>query len=70
MIVLDANDEIWPIRHATTDRTREQERRLFYVATTRARKYLAFVLSDRLLDSTLRPSPYLEELGLAVPIAT
>jgi len=67
VIVLDANDEIWPIRHATTDRKREQERRLFYVATTRARKYLAFVLSDRLLDSALRPSPYLDELGLAVP---
>ena len=70
VIVLDANDEIWPIRHATTDRKREQERRLFYVATTRARKYLAFVLSDRLLDSALRPSPYLEELGLAVPTGT
>lgn len=67
VVVLDANDDIWPIRHATTDRMREQERRLFYVATTRARRYLAFVLSDQLLGGTLRPSPYLSELGLTVP---
>jgi DNA helicase-2/ATP-dependent DNA helicase PcrA len=67
VVILDANDEIWPIRHATTDRKREQERRLFYVATTRARKFIAFVLSDELLGARLKPSPYLCELGLVVP---
>lgn len=67
VIILDANDEIWPIRHATTTREHEQERRLFYVATTRAKKYLCFALSDRLLGHELRPSPFLQELGLEVP---
>lgn len=66
VVVLDANDEIWPIRHATTSQELEQERRLFYVATTRVKKHLTFVLSDRLLGNELRPSPFLQELGLSV----
>jgi DNA helicase-2/ATP-dependent DNA helicase PcrA len=46
VIVLDSNDEIWPIRYAKTPAQLEQERRLFYVATTRAKQRLTFVYSE------------------------
>lgn len=46
VIILDSNDDEWPNR---LNRDIEEERRLFYVAMTRARKYLYFVTpSDRL----------------------
>jgi DNA helicase-2/ATP-dependent DNA helicase PcrA len=64
VIVLDANDGIWPSRLAESPRALEQERRLFYVASTRARRYLAYVYSDRLIDQSQFVSPYIQELGL------
>jgi DNA helicase-2/ATP-dependent DNA helicase PcrA len=64
VIVLDANDGIWPSRFARTDEEREQERRLFYVAVTRARRYLYFVVNDSILRESQVPSPYLAEMGL------
>jgi len=67
VIILDANDGIWPNRLAKTPNDLEQERRLFYVAMTRARRYLYFMVEDSILGEARAPSPYLTELGLPIP---
>lgn len=67
VIILDANEGVWPSRFAREENDLEQERRLFYVAVTRARKFLYFVLSDSFLDEIHSPSPYLAEMGLQIP---
>ena len=59
VFILTANDGIWPIRYATTDERLEAERRLFYVAVTRVRKELHFMVNPR-----GKCSPYLKEMGL------
>jgi DNA helicase II / ATP-dependent DNA helicase PcrA len=64
VIVLDANDGIWPSKLAKTDNDREQERRLFYVAMTRARRYLYFIVNDSIIGEASVPTPYLAEMGL------
>lgn len=56
VIILDADDEEWPARQASDI---EEERRLFYVALSRARKYLCFVISGDKLASR-----FLLEAGL------
>ena len=56
--VLETNADTWPIKKANTKRRLEAERRLFYVAVTRAKKRLVFVKGAR------KPSPYLKEMGL------
>ncbi len=48
VIILDADDEVWPDRLSGDI---EAERRLFYVALSRARKNLYFVTSDDTLES-------------------
>ncbi len=67
VILLDANEGVWPSRFAREENELEQERRLFYVALTRARKFLYFVLSDQFLKETHTPSSYLAEMGLEIP---
>ncbi|GBD27652.1 Putative ATP-dependent DNA helicase YjcD [bacterium HR30] len=67
VIILDANDGIWPSGLASEEEDFEQERRLFYVAVTRARKFLYFVLSDNFLGEVHSPSRYLAEMGLEIP---
>lgn len=52
VVVLDSNDDIWPIRLAKSSAELEQERRLFYVATTRAKKQLRYVYSSSMFEST------------------
>jgi DNA helicase-2/ATP-dependent DNA helicase PcrA len=66
VIVLDANNGIWPSKLATTEDELEQERRLFYVAMTRARKYLYFLMDDSILGEPAIPSPYLAEMGVKI----
>ena len=56
VIILDTYDDEWPHRLA---KDLEEERRLFYVAMTRAKKYLYFVTSA---DKEL--SRFLGEIGL------
>ena len=48
VIVLDADDDVWPNRLSDDI---EEERRLFYVALSRAKKYLYFITSDDRLES-------------------
>ena len=59
VVVLDCVDGLWPHKHAKTAAEKEAERRLFYVAFTRARKRLV------LLAGKGAPlSPFIGELGL------
>jgi DNA helicase-2/ATP-dependent DNA helicase PcrA len=62
VIVLDCNDGVWPSKLAGDDAI-ESERRLFYVAVTRARRNLHFVVDDKILGERVLPSPFLSEYG-------
>lgn len=59
VFILATNETIWPIRFAKTEEQLEAERRLFYVAVTRARRELCFMVYGG-----MKESPYLKELGL------
>lgn len=60
VILLDVHDDMWPSKYASTEAEREAERRVFYVAFTRARKRVVMLLNNR-MDPV---SPYIGELGL------
>lgn len=60
--ILHADRDVWPIKKAVEFGRVEPERRLFYVAVTRARKKMVFVTSGY-----SDPSPYLAEMGLINP---
>jgi DNA helicase-2/ATP-dependent DNA helicase PcrA len=65
VVVLDANQEIWPSKLAITANELEAERRVFYVAMTRARRHLVFLVSASTPgNASAAPSPYLAEMGL------
>ncbi len=64
VIILDCNDKIWPSKLAITPEQLEQERRVFYVAFTRAKKKLILLVNDSMLGEVAFPSPYIQELGL------
>jgi len=64
VVILDANTDIWPSRLATTERQLEAERRVFYVAVTRAKEHLLFLPARILRDEIGVPTPYLTEMGL------
>jgi DNA helicase-2/ATP-dependent DNA helicase PcrA len=64
VILLDVNDEIWPNRNARTPAQREAERRVFYVAFTRAKKRILMFVNDKYRSRMATPSPYIDELGL------
>lgn len=66
VILLDVNQDIWPSKLAETEDQLEQERRVFYVAMTRARKRLLMLVNDSMLGRPALPSPYLTEMELAV----
>ena len=62
VVMLDVVDGIWPHRNAESEAQLESERRVFYVAFTRARQRVVL-----LHDRGKMPSPYIFELGLAMP---
>lgn len=64
VIILDANEDVWPSKLAQTEFQLEAERRVFYVAMTRAKKHLVFLVNDFLLDEAAAPTRYLTEMGL------
>ncbi|MCQ0987161.1 UvrD-helicase domain-containing protein [Jiella marina] len=64
VVMLDVVDGIWPLRRAKSERDIESERRLFYVAMTRAKRRLILTLSGRIGDQVASPSPFLQEAGL------
>ena len=59
VVILDAVEGIWPHHRVTSQRDMEAERRLFYVAFTRARKRVVFLTEE---DAPI--SPFVKELGL------
>ena len=64
VILLDVNDDIWPNRNAETPAQHEAERRVFYVAFTRARKRVVMLLNNRVSNREAVASRYIQELGL------
>jgi DNA helicase-2/ATP-dependent DNA helicase PcrA len=70
VIILDVNQDIWPSKLAVTAEQLEQERRVFYVGFTRARKRLTLLVNDEILGRPSVPSPYLAEMGLQVKSLT
>ncbi|MCY3832347.1 MAG: ATP-dependent helicase [Chloroflexi bacterium] len=61
VVLLDVEDEIWPCKNVQTPEQLEGERRVFYVAFTRAREQVTMLLRKGAV-----PSPYIQELGLRV----
>ena len=57
--IIHADRGVWPIKKAVELDRLEAERRLFYVAVTRARKKMVFVT-----NAEFDPTPYLAEMGL------
>lgn len=59
VIMLDTGESIWPHKHAETAAELEAERRLFYVAFTRARKRVVMLMNEH-----TEISRFVLELGL------
>ena len=66
VVLLDVLDGIWPNKNAKTLPQLEAERRVFYVAFTRARKEVVMLLNDRIGKYDAVPSPYLDEMCLSI----
>ena len=66
VFLLDVLDGIWPNKNAQTPAQLEAERRVFYVAFTRARKRVVMLLNDRIGNYEAVVSPYVGEMGLSV----
>lgn len=64
VVLLDVNDGIWPARQAETAAQKEQERRVFYVAMTRAKEKLLITVNGRIGRDPAYRSPYIDEAGL------
>ncbi len=59
--IIDCNEELTPYRKAITQEEIEEERRMFYVAVTRAKNHLILCHLERLYNKKLRPSRFLKE---------
>ena len=59
VVLLDVQDGIWPNRNARTPKQLEAERRVFYVAFTRAKEQVTM-----LVNKSSDVSPYVDELEL------
>ncbi len=61
--LLDVNEGITPSKRAETEEELEEERRMFYVAMTRAKRQLVLLSIKHRYNDELYPSRYLEELS-------
>ena len=64
VFVIEANEGSCPYKKATANEEIEEERRLFYVGMTRAKKELMLCYVRRQYDKERDPSRFLEETGL------
>ncbi|MEW6120585.1 MAG: ATP-dependent helicase [Pseudomonadota bacterium] len=64
VVILDCVEDIWPTKYAQTPAQLEAERRVFYVAFTRAKKRVVFQTAKRLGKRIATPSRYLSEIGI------
>ena len=62
VFILDVNKDIIPFKKAQTTDEIEEERRLMYVAMTRAKKKLNIYLVKRRLGKILEPSIFIDEI--------
>lgn len=65
VVILDCNKDIWPSKLAITEEQQEAERRLFYVAFTRAKKQIVLIVNNQMFQENAIISPYIGEMGLA-----
>ncbi len=61
VFIIDANEEITPHKKALTDEETEEERRMFYVAMTRAKEHLYLCYTEHYYNKKLAPSRFLSE---------
>ena len=61
VIIIDANEGIMPYNKAVTKADIEEERRLFYVAMTRAKEQLIICSVRERYNKCLLPSRFLKE---------
>ena len=66
VFVIEANEGSCPYKKATTDEEIEEERRLFYVAMTRAKRKLVISYVKEKIGKDLLPSRFVSELLLNV----
>lgn len=64
VIILDCNQGIWPSKLANTDAQLEAERRVFYVAFTRAKKHVVLMVNNKMFNESAFPSQYIMEMKL------
>lgn len=62
VIILDANEDIMPHEKAVLEEDIEEERRLFYVAMTRAKHELFIYYVKERCDRKMKPSRFIEEM--------
>ncbi len=65
VVLLDVVDGIWPHKKANQLRQWEAERRVFYVAFTRAKQRVVMLVPTHFGDKETTISPYVGELGLS-----
>ena len=61
VFIIDANEGITPHRKAALEADLEEERRLFYVAMTRAKEHLHIYYTAERYHKKQEPSRFLEE---------
>lgn len=64
VFIIDANEEITPHKKGVTDSDIEEERRIFYVAMTRARQRLVITYSQKRYNKEQNISRFLDEIML------
>lgn len=62
VFILDVNEDVTPHHKAVIDADLEEERRLFYVAITRAKEFLYLYYTKERYNKSQQPSRYLEEM--------
>ena len=63
VLLIDVNEGMIPYSKADTKEGLEEERRLFYVAVTRAKQRLFISYLKKRYDKTLQPSRFIRELS-------
>ncbi|MDO4487783.1 MAG: 3'-5' exonuclease [Eubacteriales bacterium] len=62
VFIVNVNKGIVPHKRAKDDASLEEERRVFYVAMTRAKKYLFILSPKNLRGRQASPSPFIREI--------
>ena len=67
VFILDAAEGVTPYKKAVLDADLEEERRMFYVAMTRAKKELTVCYAKKQSSHEMKPSRFLKELRGEAP---